>query len=133
MDIAIGDVVVTRSGEIGVITDFNSGKRKYPWIYKVSLTKQYKGRLEDFISVIAFEADIDELTEMASEKMLSGQAAGPSTVKDLKIGDSIKVKVRGRIEEVAFAGYKPRNRKYPLIYKASTGRMYKTRLDALQE
>ncbi len=133
MDVTVGDVVVTKNGDIAVVVDYKPGKRKYPWVYKISLTKQYKARAEDFVAVIADEADIDELDDQANEKMSARQAAGPSSIKNLRVGDEIQVRIGGLIHKVEFAGYKPRNRKYPLIYKAANGKCFKTRLDLLVE
>jgi len=133
MDVTVGDVVVTKRGDIAVIVDYKPGRRKYPWIYKISLSKQYRGCSEDFVSIIADEADIDELDDKANETMSQRQATGPSSVKDLKLGDQIKVRIGGSVQDVEFAGYKPRNRKYPLIYKTLNGKCFKTRLDLLVE
>ena len=133
MDVTVGDVIITKNGDIGIITDYRPGRRKYPWIYKISLTKQYKGSADDFVAVIADEADIDELDDQTNEKMSDRQAKGPSSVQNLSMGDPIKVRIGGSVQDVEFAGYKPRNRKYPLIYKAANGKCFKTRLDLLVE
>lgn len=129
-DIAPGMLLVDGRGKLCVVTAIDMHRPKNPVVYKHGSGRTtYIGPPEFFRASVGtvdlgkFETAMTVGTAPARDD--SFQLFGlPDELKGLKVGDMIKIRNRGRIEEAEFVGYNPNRPKNPVSIRIG-GREYK--------
>jgi len=130
-----GDIAITISGKLALITGYKPANHKYPIIYTTNASHtRYKGNGSDFQAKIG-TASLEQFNAVSlapppSSRKCEGidiDCLVPDILKGVKIGDTIRIHGRRGPQDAIYQGYKSSRPKNPVCLSIN-GKPYKAPL-----